>query len=124
MRLQAIAFVFDPVLDWVAIGSAKLSIGGREMYTQSVRIDKERLSSLLKLLRSLPSSNQFDQPTTLKVVGYDRCSLLCPLPSQPEISGHLNQLSELSSGKNGQPAAREGLKQACGALVSELAHPR
>jgi hypothetical protein len=42
----------------------------------------------------------------------------------PEVSGLLNQLSELSSGlKNGQPGAREGLMGACLAMFSELAHP-
>ena len=42
----------------------------------------------------------------------------------PEVSGLLNQLSELSNGlKNGQPGAREGLMGACSGLISELAHP-
>ena len=45
-------------------------------------------------------------------------------PLTPEVAGLLNQLSELSTGpKNGEAGAREGLMGACGALISELAHP-
>lgn len=46
-------------------------------------------------------------------------------PLSPEVSGLLNQLSELSRGlENGLPGAREGRMQTCGALVSELAYLR
>jgi hypothetical protein len=42
----------------------------------------------------------------------------------PEVSGLLNQVSELGNGlKNGQPDARQRLMGACSALIAELSHP-
>lgn len=45
-------------------------------------------------------------------------------PLSPEVSGLLNQVSELSNGlKNGEAGARQGLIGVCSALIAELSHP-